>query len=170
MYLLMFIPRLEKYEAERNTREKQASIAGGFAIKTFQSSLRGSVLLLLWLFASCAGATNSPTGQNTPTTKPMSPPPSTGVSSTIRHYEYVFPDGGMDVYDLDHNFALIQHVNLPTSAGGRGAAVSLPGHILYIAYGSDSDSGGSQLAYDLVAGKIVNHLNHYHFHRLYRVY
>ncbi len=162
MYLLMFIPRLEKYEAERNTREKQASIAGGFAIKTFQSSLRGSVLLLLWLFASCTGATNSPTGQSTPTTKPMSPPPSTGVSSTIRHYEYVFPDGGMDIYDLDHNFALIQHVNLPTSAGGRGAAVSLPGHMLYIAYGSDSGSGGSQLAYDLVAGTIVwiKHYNH----------
>src|SRR5881227_2674445 len=137
-------------------------MAGGFAIKTFQSSLRGSVLLLLWLFVSCAGATNSPTGQNTPTTKPMSPPPSTGVSSTIRHYEYVFPDGGMDVYDRDHNFALIQHVNLPTSAGGRGAAVSLPGHMLYIAYGSDSGSGGSQLAYDLVAGTIVwiKHYNH----------
>src|SRR5947208_13929195 len=137
-------------------------MAGGFAIKTFQSSLRGSVLLLLWLFASCAGATNSPTGQNTPTTKPMSPPPSTGVSSTIRHYEYVFPDGGMDVYDIDHNFALIQQVSLPTSAGGRGVAVSLPTHTLYIAYGSDSGSGGSQLAYDLIASKIVwtKHYNH----------
>jgi DNA-binding beta-propeller fold protein YncE len=80
----------------------------------------------------------------------------------MRHYEYVFPDGGMDVYDLDHNFALIQHVSLPTSAGGRGVAVSLPTHTLYIAYGSDSSSGGSQLAYDLVAGKIVwtQHYNH----------
>jgi hypothetical protein len=73
----------------------------------------------------------------------------------MRHYEYVFPDGGMDVYDIDHHFALIQHVSLPTSAGSRGVVVSLPTHMLYIAYGSDSGSGGSQLAYDLVAGKIV---------------
>src|SRR5256885_16269792 len=71
-----------------------------------QRSLRCSVLLLLWLLTSCAGATNSPTSQSTPTTKPMthvvtplpmSPPPSTGVSSTLHHYEYVYPDAGMDV-------------------------------------------------------------------------
>ncbi len=141
------------------------------ASRSMQSSLRGSVLLLLWLCASCAGATNSPTRQSTPTTKPMTPfetptpmssPSSTGVSSTIRHYEYVFPDGGMDVYDLEHHFALVQHVRLPTSAGGRGVAVSLPTHMLYLAYGSDSGSGGSQLAYDLVTGNIVwtQHYNH----------
>src|SRR5260370_27558159 len=67
-----------------------------------QSSLRGSVLLLLCLCASCTGAPNSPARQGTPTSKPvtplvtpqpMSPPPSTTVSSTIHHYEYVFPDG-----------------------------------------------------------------------------
>ena len=136
-----------------------------------QSSLRGSVLLLLWLCASCTGAPNSPTKQDTPTLKPvtplvtplpMSPPPSTTVSSTIHHYEYVFPDGGMDVYDIDHSFAHLQHVSLPTSAGGRGVAVSLPTHMLYIAYGSDSGSGGSQLAYDLVAGKIVWAQNYNH--------
>src|SRR5438045_1758134 len=134
------------------------------ASRRVQSSLKGSVLLLLWLLASCAGTTNSPTSQSTPTTKPMtpivtplpmSPPPSTVVSSAMHHYEYVFPDGGMDVYDIDHNFSLVQHVNLPTSAGGRGVAVSLATHMLYIAYGSDGSSGGSQLAYDLVAGKIV---------------
>jgi len=73
----------------------------------------------------------------------------------MHHYEYVFPDGGMDVYDIDHGFSLVQHVSLPTSAGGRGVAVSLATHMLYIAYGSDGSSDGSQLAYDLVAGKIV---------------
>src|ERR1700736_4689757 len=80
--------------------------------KRIQSSLRGSVLLLLWLLASCADAPNSPT------TKPMTPivtplpivtlTPSMVVSGTVHHYEYVFPDGGMDVYDIDHNFALVQ--------------------------------------------------------------
>ncbi len=77
------------------------------------------------------------------------------AGSSVRHYEYVFPDGGMDVYDIDHNFSLVEHVSLPTSAGGRGLAVSLPTHMLYIAYGSDSSSGGSQLAYDLATGKII---------------
>ena len=61
----------------------------------------------------------------------------------------------MDVYDIDHDFSLVGHVNLPTSAGGRGLAVSLPARTLYVAYGSDGSSGGSQLAYDLLAGKIV---------------
>ncbi len=130
------------------------------ASKRVQSSLRGSILLLLLLLASCAGATNSATSQVTPTTPivtpiPISPTPSTTGGSAIHHYEYIFPDGGMDVYDIDHNFALVQHVSLPTSAGGRGVAFSLSTHMLYIAYGSDSGSGGSQLAYDLVAGKIV---------------
>lgn len=111
-------------------------------------------VLLLWLLASCAGTTSSPTGQGTPTTRPTSTP-STVVSSTKHHYEYVFPDGGMEVYDIDHNFALVQQVSLPTTAGGRGVAFSLPTHMLYIAFGSDSGPGGSLLAYDLLAQKIV---------------
>jgi hypothetical protein len=29
------------------------------------------------------------------------------VDSTVHHYEYVFPDGNIDVYDTDNNFALL---------------------------------------------------------------
>src|SRR5690242_11082418 len=120
--------------SERESCMKQRQFLGRqncFGSKRFQSSLRCSLLLLLCIFASCAGATHSPTSQSTPTTKPMtpvvtslpmSPSPSTSVSSTLHHYEYVFPDGGMDVYDIDHNFSLVEHVSLPTSAGGRGVA------------------------------------------------
>jgi DNA-binding beta-propeller fold protein YncE len=68
----------------------------------------------------------------------------------------------MDVYDIDHNFSLLQHVSLPTLTGGRGIAFSLPTHLLYIAYGSDSSSGGSLLAYNLAAGKIAWIKNYTH--------
>lgn len=114
-----------------------------------------SLLVLASLLASCA--TNSSAIQNTPTPKsvPSAPVTVPATGSVVHHYEYVFPDGGMDVYDIDHNFALVQQVSLPTSAGGRGVAVSLPTHMLYISYGSDSGPGGSLLAYDLLTGKIV---------------
>jgi DNA-binding beta-propeller fold protein YncE len=133
------------------------------ASRCIQSSLRGS-MLLLWLLASCAGAINSPTSHNTPTTKPVTPfvthiptlpsPPTVG-SGTIQHYEYVFPDGAMDVYDMDHGQALVQRIALPTTAGVRGVVASPVTHMLYVSYGSDRGAGGSLLEYDLLAQGIV---------------
>lgn len=130
-----------------------------------QSRMRASVLLLLWLLAACAGTTNAPTGQRTPTTTllvpsvtqppPVSPSPSTVVSISTHHYEYVFPDGEMDVYDMDHGQALVQKISLPTSAGVRGVVASPVTHMLYVSYGSDSGAGGSLLKYDLLAQRIV---------------
>lgn len=123
--------------------------------------LRGSLLLLLWLLASCGGATNAPISQDTPATKPPlatqipSPPASPTGSGGIRHYEYVFPDGEMDVYDMDHGQSLVQRITLPTGAGVRGIAASPVTHMLYVSYGSDSGAGGSLLEYDLVAQRIV---------------
>ncbi len=119
--------------------------------KRFQSSMRGSVLLLLLLLASCAGATNSPTRQITPT----SPATSTVGSITLHHYEYVFPDGEMYVYDMDHGHTLVQRINLPTTAGVRGVVASPATHMLYVSYGSDSGAGGSLLKYDLLAQSII---------------
>lgn len=77
------------------------------------------------------------------------------ATSPIQRYEYVFPNGGIDVYDINNNFSLVKHINLPDSAGQRGAAVSLPTHTLYVAYGSDSGSGGQLLAYDLITDKVL---------------
>ena len=127
------------------------------SLRSIQGSLRGSVLLLLCLLAACAGAPNSPTRQSTPliTQIPMSPATSTVGSSAIHHYEYVFPNGEMDVYDMDHGQALVQRVSLPTSAGVRGVVASPITHMLYISYGSDSGAGGSLLKYDLLAQSIV---------------
>jgi len=126
------------------------------------SSLRGSLLLFLWLLASCGGATSAPIGQSTPTAKPplatqipTSPASPTSSGGAIRHYEYVFPDGEMDVYDMDRGQALVQRIVLPTEAGVRGVVASPVTHMLYVSYGSDSGAGGSLLEYDLIAQRVV---------------
>ena len=77
------------------------------------------------------------------------------ATGAIQQYEYVFPNGGMDIYNIDNNFSLVKQISLPDTAGQRGAAVSLPTHMLYVAFGSDSGSGGQMLAYDLIANKVV---------------
>ena len=42
----------------------------------------------------------------------------------VHHYEYVFPDGFIYVYDTDHNFALIKTIRIPTNDGVRGSVAS----------------------------------------------
>ncbi len=81
----------------------------------------------------------------------------TVVSSTVHHYEYVFPDGGMYAYDMDNGHRLVKSISLPTTAGVRGVVASPATHMLYISYGGDggSNGNGSMLKYYLVADKIV---------------
>ena len=74
--------------------------------------------------------------------------------NTVTHYEYVFPDGHMYVYDLDNGFALIKSVALPTS-GTRGAVACAQNHTLYVSYGSDGSGTGHLLAYDLMKNKLL---------------
>jgi DNA-binding beta-propeller fold protein YncE len=76
-----------------------------------------------------------------------------------RHYEYVFPDGAMYVYDIDHGHRLVQLVRLPGVKGVRGVAASPRTHMLYISYGAFGGPGttGRLLAYDLRAGSVVYH-------------
>lgn len=75
----------------------------------------------------------------------------------VHRYEYVFPEGGMYVYDLDHRFKLVQHVSLPDARGVRGVVAAVRTHTLYVSFGSDggSSEGGSLLAYDLLSGKVL---------------
>src|SRR5262249_24616131 len=79
------------------------------------------------------------------------PPPSTA------HYEYVFVDGSMDVYDIDNGFSLVYSTSLPTSAGTRGAVASPATGMLYISYGGDggTNGNGSLLKYDLLHNTLV---------------
>jgi DNA-binding beta-propeller fold protein YncE len=76
-------------------------------------------------------------------------------AAAIQHYEYVFPDGNLYVYDMDHGHQLVKQVSLPTSTGVRGVVGNAATHTLYISYGSDRDSGGSLLAYNLLTDKVL---------------
>jgi hypothetical protein len=77
----------------------------------------------------------------------------------LRHYEYVFPDGNIYVYDIDNHFALVKHLSVPTSTGVKGAVASAATGILYLSYGSDK-RGGSMLVYDLRSDKVLWHRNY----------
>jgi DNA-binding beta-propeller fold protein YncE len=81
----------------------------------------------------------------------------TTAAKGTHHYEYVFPDGSMYVYDIDAHQRLVQHVSLPMAKGIRGVVASPPTHTLYISYGGDGggNGSGSMLAYDLVAGRVL---------------
>jgi hypothetical protein len=77
-------------------------------------------------------------------------------SGNSHQYEYVFTSGFIYVYDIGNAGALVKTITLPqTSSGVRGAAASTVTGNLYISYGSDSGSGGSQLAYDLATDTVV---------------
>lgn len=83
------------------------------------------------------------------------PGPASLHSSRVHHYEYVFPDGSMDVYDADHGHRLVQTRDLPEVKGLRGVAVSPATGMLYLSYGSDSIGPGSLLAYDLGSDRVA---------------
>src|SRR6202040_1508722 len=44
----------------------------------------------------------------------------TPTATPVQHYEYVFPDGNIYVYDIDNSFNLIKQISVPTDAGTRG--------------------------------------------------
>jgi DNA-binding beta-propeller fold protein YncE len=75
----------------------------------------------------------------------------------VRHSEYVFPDGAMYVYDIDHGFRLVQRVPLPGVNGVRGVVASPRTHMLYVSYGAFGGPGtiGRLLAYNLLTGKVA---------------
>jgi DNA-binding beta-propeller fold protein YncE len=81
----------------------------------------------------------------------------TSSAGTVHHYEYVFPDENLHVYDIDNHFRLVKHRSLPTSTGTRGAVASAATGTLYVSYGSDNSAypPGSLLAYDLSTDTIL---------------
>ncbi|HSW88744.1 MAG TPA: hypothetical protein VLG12_06300 [Candidatus Saccharimonadales bacterium] len=84
-------------------------------------------------------------------------------AETVSHYEYVFPDGAIYVYDMDNNHALVKTINVPTS-GVRGAIVHANSGMLYISYGglSTSTGNGSLLKYNLITDQIVWNVHYTH--------
>jgi DNA-binding beta-propeller fold protein YncE len=83
--------------------------------------------------------------------------PTATLATGVRHYEYVFPDRQMFVYDIDHGFRLVRQVALPGVRGIRGVAFSPRTHLLYISHGGDGgfNGNGSLLAYNLLDGRAV---------------
>jgi DNA-binding beta-propeller fold protein YncE len=78
-------------------------------------------------------------------------------SGVTRHYEYVFPDGAVYVYDIDRGHRLVRVVRLSGVKGVRGVAASPRTHMLYISYGAFGGPGttGRLMAYNLLAGSVV---------------
>ena len=91
--------------------------------------------------------------------QPSAPASATTLSSSsVQHYDYVFPANAIDVYDMDNSQKLIKTIALPQAARDiRGAVASPPTHMLYVSYGGDGGQrgGGSMLAYDLVGERIA---------------
>jgi DNA-binding beta-propeller fold protein YncE len=104
-----------------------------------------------WLAAALIAAGVASVTAGTSTAQLTAGPPNDG------HYEYVFPDGGLYVYDMDHNQQLVQQVtDLPDTDGVRGVMFSPTTGILYISHGSDQTGGpGHLLAYDLATNSVL---------------
>jgi hypothetical protein len=83
------------------------------------------------------------------------------AASTL-HYLYIFPDGAIDIYDMDHGHRLVKQISLPIFKGGRGCVVDPASHMLYLSYNGDGGphGNGSMLKYDLIANKIVWTVNY----------
>lgn len=90
-------------------------------------------------------------------TRAATTPRALSLSSRLtRHFEYVFPDREMDVYDVDHGFRLVERVAIPEAHPIRGVAVSPTTHSLYLAVGGRGGptGTGSLLRLDLVTNRI----------------
>jgi DNA-binding beta-propeller fold protein YncE len=82
---------------------------------------------------------------------------STEASLATHHYEYVFPDGGMYIYDIDNGQRLVKSVNLPTTRGVRGVVASPATRMLYVSYGGDGgvNGNGSLLKFNLLTNAVI---------------
>src|ERR1700733_9915026 len=78
-------------------------------------------------------------------------------STSIRHYEYVFPNHAMYVYDADDGFRLARRVPLRGVVGVRGVVANPSSHMLYVSYGAYGGPGttGRLLAYNLLTDSVV---------------
>ena len=123
------------------------------------------IAVAVGVVCAVAGCAASPRGFHAATHVPVAAdgltaqdPQAASLSSGMaRHYEYVFPDGAMYVYDIDHGHRLVQLVRLPGVKGVRGVAASPRTHMLYISYGAFGGPGttGRLLAYNLLAGSVM---------------
>jgi hypothetical protein len=125
-------------------RQPQIALAKAHSMTAKNSWIASLLTIMTISLGGCASSQS--------TAQPPTQPP---TQTTTHHYEYVFTSGFIYVYDIDNSGALVKTLTVPTTAGVRGAVASAVTGRLYIAYGSDSGSGGSQLAYDLATDTVV---------------
>jgi DNA-binding beta-propeller fold protein YncE len=92
-------------------------------------------------------------------------PPRGGPGGHSSHYLYTVTEGSIDVFDIDNGFAHVGTISLPQTAhhGIRGVTANPARHVIYVSYGTDGNGGGgSLLAYDLVAQKVLWTQNYSH--------
>jgi hypothetical protein len=80
------------------------------------------------------------------------------ADAAVRRYEYLFPDGRLEAYDMGAGLALAKRVDLPpTRDGTRGACACALTGALYISYGGigGGSGNGSMLKYDLLRDRIL---------------
>jgi DNA-binding beta-propeller fold protein YncE len=115
--------------------------------------------LLIAALAACAGAAGCGGGGSAGPSfiSPNAPGREAARATPVRHYEYVFPDQSMLVYDIDHGHRLVQRRAFPQAQAIRGVAASPRTHRLYVSFGSDrgDHAQGSLLAYDLIANRVL---------------
>ena len=81
----------------------------------------------------------------------------TGGGTQTYHYEYVFTDGTLYVYNLDATgFPLVKSKSIPTSSGTRGAVACVGNSTLYVSFGGDGgpNGNGGLFAYDLLGNAV----------------
>lgn len=81
---------------------------------------------------------------------------SRSVVTGNHHYFYDFPNGSMNVYDIDNNFALVQSVALPTT-NVRGAVFDPHSGMLYLSNGGNGGGNGTGqlIKYNLMMQTVV---------------
>jgi DNA-binding beta-propeller fold protein YncE len=75
----------------------------------------------------------------------------------LRPYEYVFPPGEIDVFDIDHAQRLVERMKTSLVGAVRGVVASPRTHSLYFAVGGDGDGNGtgSLVKIDLLTNRVV---------------
>lgn len=112
----------------------------------------------LLLALGCSSGVKAQGGRpGSPATVAASAAPRLASGRSTHHYEYVFPDGSVYVYDIDAGQRLVQRISLPMARGIRGVVASPATHTLYVSYGGDggSNGSGSLLAYDLIGERVL---------------
>src|SRR6266699_2139473 len=99
-----------------------------------------SAVVLSMLGAGCGSASPPAVAERvgSSSTAPAAQPAARRRTGRSLHLEYIFNDGPVSVYDIDHGFKLVESFSLPaTRAGVRGVAVSPRTHIMFVSYGGD---------------------------------